>query len=77
MANAYTVKVISIVSDGTDIFLEIQINTGSQTLPVIRPTFPVGTTRASIVSYIQNIANTQPTLPTDLPDLVSATIVGA
>ncbi len=77
MANAYTVKVISIVSDGTNIFVECQINTGSQTLPIIRPTFPVGTPRATIVSYLQTIANNQPTLPSDLPDLVSATIVGA
>jgi hypothetical protein len=76
MANAYTVTVISIVSDGTNIFLEVQIYNGSQTLPLIRPTFPVGTSRATIVSYLQTIADTQPKMPTDLPDLVSATIVG-
>ena len=76
MANAYTVFVISIATDGTNIFLEVQINTGSQTLPIIRPVFEVGTTYATIRNYLQTIANNQPTLASDLPPLVGATIVG-
>ena len=77
MANAYTVKVNSVVSDGTNIYLEVQINTGSQTLPVIYPTFEVGTSYATIKTYLQAIADSQPTLASDLPPLVGLTVVGA
>lgn len=76
MANAYTVRVISITSDGTNLFLEVQLDTGIQTLPIIRPTFEVGTTFAQIQSYLQTIANNQPTLASDLPALVGAVIRG-
>lgn len=77
MANAYRVTVKSAVSDGTNIFLEVEIFSGTQTFQLIRPAFKVGTTAATIQAYLQNIANNQPTLAADVATLVNVPIVGA
>lgn len=62
MPSTYTVNVLSIGTDGTNIFLEIQITDGTITGPVIRPVFEVGTTAASIITYLQAIATARPAL---------------
>ena len=77
MANGYRAKVLSAVSDGTNIFLEVEVSSGSQTFPLIRPTFKVGTTAATIQTYIQTIANNGPTLAADISTLVGTTVNGA
>lgn len=77
MANAYRVVCRSIVSDGTNIFLEVEIYNGTTTLPIIRPVFEVGTSRATILAYLQQIADNQPALNASLLDLVNLTVVGA
>ena len=74
---AYTAKVLSIVEDGTNIFLELQVNTGSQTLPPIYPVFKAGTSYATIKSYIDTIVNNAPTLTASLAPLLGVTFTGA
>lgn len=74
MASAYKVKVVSAVSDGTNIFLEVEIFTGTVQLPLIRPVFKVGTTAATINSYLQIIANNQPTIAADISALVGTNV---
>lgn len=77
MANAYKVTIKSIVSDGTNLFVEISIFDGSHTCPSIFPVFPVGTAASTINSYVQTIANNQPTLTQDIANLVNTTVAGA
>ena len=74
---AYTARINSIVEDGTNIFVEVEINTGSQTLPVVRPVFPAGTTYAAIKSYIDVIVNNAPTLTEALKPLLGKTFTGS
>jgi hypothetical protein len=74
---AFTAKVVSVVEDGTNIFLEVQLDSGTQTLPMIRPTFPAGTTYASIKTYLDNICNNAPALTASLAPLVSKTFTGS
>ncbi len=76
MANAYRVTLKSIVSDGTNLFLEVEIFTGVQTFQIIRPSFEAGTTAATIQAYLQAIANAQPTLPADVSALVNVPVIG-
>lgn len=74
---AYTARVCSIVEDGTNIFVEIEVNTGTQTLPVIRPVFKAGTSYATIKTYIDTIVNNAPTLTASLAPLLGKTFTGA
>ena len=74
---AYTARVLSVVEDGTNIYVELQVNTGSQTLPVIRPVFKAGTSYSTIKTYIDTIVNNAPTLTTSLAPLLSATFTGS
>lgn len=76
MANAYKVTAKSAVSDGTNIFLEVEISSGAQTQPVIRPVFKVGTTAAAIQAYLQVIANNQPALAADVAAIVGVPVQG-
>lgn len=77
MPNAYKVTVKSAVSDGTNIFLEVEIFSGTQTYPLLRPTFRVGTTAAAIRAYLQAIANNQPVLADDVAALTNNSVQGA
>lgn len=77
MANGYRVRLESAVSDGTNIYTEMKISSPTQTLPIIRPVFPVGTTAAVIQAYMQAIANTGPTLASDVSDLIGSNVSGA
>ena len=77
MPNSYKVTVKSAVSDGTNIFLEVEISSGGQTYPLIRPSFRVGTTAATIKTYLQTIADNQPTLAADVAALTNVPVQGA
>jgi hypothetical protein len=77
MANAYKVTLKSAVSDGTNIFCEIEISSGAQTYPLIYPVFKVGTSAATINSYMQVIANNQPTLADDVAAITNVPVLGA
>lgn len=77
MANAYKVTVKSAVSDGTNIFLDVEIFSGTQTYQMIHPAFAVGTTAATITAYLQTIANNQPTLAADVAAIINVPVQGA
>ncbi len=72
----YTVTVLSAATDGTNIFLEIQICNGPSTSPIIRPVFEVGTTAATIVTYLQAIATARPSLDSSIAALQGSTYTG-
>lgn len=74
MPSGYRVTIDSIASDGTNLFLEVRISSGSTTFPLIRPVFPVGTPASEITSYIQNIADNAPTLSADIAVLVGSSV---
>jgi len=76
MPSAYTVRVMSIATDGTNIYLEIQVSDGATTGPIIRPVFEVGTTAATIATYLQAIATARPTLDASIATLAGATYTG-
>ena len=67
----------SIVSDGTNLFLEVEVYNGDRTLPLLRPTFPVGTTASEIQTYLQTIANNRPSITQDIAELINARIAGS
>lgn len=77
MANPYKATIRSISTDGTNLFLEVEVFDGSRTLPYLYPTFPVGTAAATITSYVQTIANNQPALTADIEALVNSVVIGA
>lgn len=64
-------------SDGTNIFLEVEIFNGDVTLPLLRPVFPVGTTAAVITTYLTLIANNRPVLAADIAAMVNSPITGS
>lgn len=72
----YTVRVVSIATDGTNIFLEIQLSNGASTGPIMRPVFEVGTTAATIQAYLQAIATARPALDSAIAALAATTYVG-
>lgn len=76
MANGYKVRVVSAVSDGTNYYFEVEITSPTQTYPLVRPVFKVGTSVAAIISYIQTIANNAPALATDISTLVGQSVSG-
>lgn len=77
MANGYRVRIASAVSDGTNIFLEVEVISPTQTFPLLRPTFKVGTAASVLTSYLQTIANNGPALASDVSALVGQTVNGA
>lgn len=77
MANGYRARLISAVSDGTNIYCEVEVSSASQTYPSIYPTFKVGTTAATVRAYLQTIANNAPTLADDIAALVGQATAGA
>ena len=72
----YTVTVLSVATDGTNIFLEIQICNGPSTSAIIRPVFEVGTSAATIVTYLQAIATARPSLDSLVAALQGSTYTG-
>lgn len=77
MANGYKVRLESVVSDGTNIYTEMKISSPTQTLPLVRPAFPVGTTAATIVTYMQSIADSGAAIDSTIADLVGFNVAGA
>lgn len=77
MANGYRVWIDSIATDGTNLFLEVRISSGTTTFPTIRPVFPVGTTVAEINTYIQTIADNGAVLDSGIAELVGSSVKGA
>lgn len=76
MPSTYTVTVLSVATDGTNIFLEIQVSDGPTTGPILRPVFEVGTTVATIKTYLQAIATARPALDSGIATLVGTTYTG-
>lgn len=76
MANGYRVTLKSAMSDGTNIFTEIEIYANGQTLPIIRPMFKVGTTAATITSYMQTIATNGASLASEIIAIVGSSVIG-
>lgn len=72
----YVVRVMSVATDGTNIFLEVQISDGPTTWPIIKPVFEVGTTAATIVTYLQAIATGRPTLDATIAALSGTQYTG-
>ncbi len=77
MANGYRVRLESAVSDGTNIYTEMKISSPTQTLPLVRPSFPVGTTAATITAYMQKIADNGASLASAIGDIVGSNVSGA
>jgi len=77
MANGYTLRLDSISTDGTNLFLSITINDGAHSLPTINPVFPVGTSVADINTYMQAIVNNGYSITSDIAALVGKTYIGA
>lgn len=77
MANPYSVGIKGIISDGTNIYVEMNICNGPSTSPSFFPVFPVGTTAAAIQAYAQAIANNQPVLDSSIGALVNTSVAGA
>jgi len=76
MPPTYRVKVVSISTDGTNLFFEVSIFDGVHTLPYIYPVFPVGTSAATITTYLQTIADNRPALSADIEALVGTGVTG-
>lgn len=77
MANpTFTVKVLSVASDGANIFLEVSISDGNTTMQTIRPVFDVSTTAATITAYLQTIATGRPTIAAGIAALVGTSVTG-
>ena len=74
---AYTARVSNLVEDGTNIYLTIEVNTGTQTLPPIPAVFKAGTTYATIKTYIDTIVTNAPTLTASLAPLLGKTFTGS
>lgn len=77
MANGFSVRIESAVSDGVNIFLTAKIASASQTYELIRPVFKVGTAASTIDTYMQAIADGGPTLASAIVAIVGKTYTGA
>ena len=77
MANPYSVLIKSAIDDGTNIWVEMAIFDGLHTSQSIFPSWPHGTTAATIKAYAQVIANNQPTLDGSIGALVGTSVAGA
>lgn len=72
MACRVTLK--SVADDGTNIYTEMEISDGTRTMGLVRPSFPTGTSAATITAYMQQIANNQPTIASDIQAIVSSSV---
>lgn len=76
MANGFTVTLRGAADDGTNTYCEIEITNGARTFPLIRPSFPTGTSAAFIKAYMQTIASNGPTLAADIQALINTPVLG-
>lgn len=72
----YTATVQSISNDGTSLYVEIRVFNGLNDQPPIIVSFPTETSASDIRDYIQTIVDNQPTLRSELNDLVGVTLRG-
>jgi hypothetical protein len=77
MANGYKARIESAVSDGTNIFLAVKIDSPTGTYELIRPVFKVGTAASVIDTYLQAIADTGPSLAAGIAAIVGKSYTGA
>ena len=70
----FTVKILSVAYDGTNIYTEMSISDGTTTMPTIRPVFEGNTTAAAITAYAQTIATNRPVLSAAIGALVSTLV---
>lgn len=77
MSVKYIVTIKSISTDGTNLFLEVEVFDGLHTLPTLRPTFPVDTSAATITAYLQTIADNRPAITDDIAALVGTKVTEA
>lgn len=66
----YSAKVVGLTSDGTNIFVKVDISSGPSTMETIVPVFPSDTSVAAIKAYLQTIADNAPTLSNEMSGLV-------
>ncbi len=64
-------------SDGTNIFLEVEVYNGDVTLPMLYPVFPVGTSASTIQTYLQTIANNRPSVAQGIAEMVNVPVTGS
>ena len=74
---AYTVKINSISTDGTSLFVNASVSDGPTTFPDITPSFSVEDTAANIDTYMQAIADGAPVLAAGIAQLVGKTYTEA
>jgi len=76
MANPYKATIQGIATDGTNLYITVSVFDGNNTLQPMVASFPAAATAAQINAYVQNIANTQPTLTASIAALVNTTLNG-
>ena len=76
MANPFIVTPTSFAYDGTNIYMTFSLFDGLHTLSPMQASFPAGATAATITTYLQNVANNQPTLPRSIANLLNVPIAG-
>ncbi len=72
----FTVTILSVANDGTNVYTEMSISDGTHTMPTIRPVFPAEVLPATITAYAQTIATNRPTLSAALGALVGTSVTG-
>ena len=77
MANGYNVRIDSIATDGTNLFVSITVNDGAHASPPMVPVFPATATAAQINTYMQTIADNGSSLTSDIAALCGKTYTGA
>lgn len=70
MASRVTLK--SAMSDGQNIYTEVEVYLNGVTLPTVRPVFKVGTTAATITTYLQTLATNAAALAADVTAIVGS-----
>lgn len=76
MANPYFVSLKSAADDGTNMYLFIEISDGTRTMQTFQAVVPSATAASAIRTYLQNIANAQPTVSAGIQALMNVTIAG-
>ena len=77
MANGFKLRVDSISTDGSNVFVTIIVNDGAHALPPITPVFPVGISAADIDTYLQAVVDNGYNLTADIAALSGKTYTGA
>lgn len=77
MANGFRARIINAVSDGTNIFLDIETSSATRTHPLLTVQFKVGTTAATILAYLQTIADNGGVVADDVRAICGQYVQGA